>query len=207
MKFQSQCSDEKLCALAVDGDRIAEEHLAARYSRLVRICARPYFLAGGDSEDLIQEGMIGLLSAIRGFQPDRGSTFRTYAEICIRHRLYSAVKSAAGGKHSPLNQSVSIDSSLFEEVSSSYSYGERSLPAGDPEDMLISREDREIQLKGLREKLSGYEKIILDFYLDGLSCQEIAQKTGKTFKSVDNAVQRIRRKAAPFLTSGGISVS
>ena len=94
-----------------------------------------------------------------------------------------------------------------QEVSSSYSYGERSLPAGDPEDMLISREDREIQLKGLREKLSGYEKIILDFYLDGLSCQEIAQKTGKTFKSVDNAVQRIRRKAAPFLTSGGISVS
>ena len=92
-----QHSDEFLCALAASGDREAEECLAARYSRLVRICARPYFLAGGDSEDLLQEGMIGLLSAIRGFHPEKEAVFRTYAEVCIRNRVLSAVKNAARG--------------------------------------------------------------------------------------------------------------
>ncbi len=202
-----ECSDETLCSMAADGDRIAEEMLAARYSRLVRICARPYFLAGGDSEDLIQEGMIGLLSAIRGFQPEREVVFRTYAEVCIRNRLYSAVKSAARGKHDPLNQSVSMDSSLCKEDIKGFSYAASPVPGTDPEDMLINREDRRAQMDALVERLSDFEKTILGLYLDGLSCGEIARRVGKAPKSVDNAVQRIRRKAAPFLTSGGISES
>ena len=200
-------SDEDLCAMAVSGDRYAEEALAVRYSRLVRICARPYFLAGGDSEDLIQEGMIGLLSAVRGFRPERETVFRTYAEVCIRNRLYSAVKSAARGKHDPLNQSVSMDSSLFHQDLEEYACAAQPMPATDPEDMLISREDRKAQMDTLVEKLSGFERTVLRLYLDGLPCGEIAQRVGKAPKSVDNAVQRIRRKAAPFLNSGDISES
>lgn len=203
MEFNSQQSDEVLCGFAAAGDREAEECLASRYSRLVRACARPYFLAGGDSEDLIQEGMIGLLTAIRGFQPEKEAVFRTYAEVCIRNRVCSAVKTAARGKHSPLNQSVSIDSSLFDNGP----YSVQPMPAEDPEDVLISREDREIQIKILLSKLSEFEKKILKLYLEGLSCREIALRVDRPLKSVDNAVQRIRRKAAPFLISGDISVS
>lgn len=196
-------SDEILCGLAVSGDRIAEECLAARYSRLVRVCARPYFLAGGDSEDLIQEGMIGLLSAIRGFCPEKEASFRTYAEVCIRNRLCSAVKAAARGKHSPLNDSVPFSVTSLDEASC----GARPQHMDDPEDMLISREDRENQMSVLHSKLSGFEKTVLEFYLDGQSCREIARQTGRSVKSVENAVQRIRRKAAPFLTTGEISES
>lgn len=198
-----QQSDEILCELAASGDREAEEHLAARYSRLVRICARPCFLAGGDSEDLIQEGMIGLLSAIRGFRPEKEAVFRTYAEVCIRNRLWSAVKTAARSKHGPLNHSVSFDSAPLDNGA----YQVRPSTAEDPEDMLISREDEERLVKNLHSRLSDFEKVVLGFYLDGLSSQEIAQRVGKPQKSVENAVQRIRRKAAPFLTSGDISES
>ena len=101
-------SDEALCALAAAGERVAEEQLVTRYTRLVRACARPYFMAGGDSEDLIQEGMIGLLSAIRGFESGKEAGFRTYAEVCIRNRLRSAIKAAARDKHTPLNRLTGI---------------------------------------------------------------------------------------------------
>lgn len=194
-----QQSDESLCGLAASGDREAEECLASRYSRLVRVCTRPYFLAGGDSEDLIQEGMIGLLSAIRGFRPEKEAVFRTYAETCIRNRVRSVVKSAIRGKHSPLNDSVSIDSPQFDIATPP--------PVEDPEGVLINRENWESQRKTLQKILSDFENAVLELYLDGLSCREIALKVGKPLKSVDNAVQRIRRKAAPFLTSGDISVS
>ncbi len=194
-----QQSDERLCELAASGDREAEEYLASRYSRLVRACARPYFLAGGDSEDLLQEGMIGLLSAIRGFRSEKETVFRTYAETCIRNRIRSAVKSAIRGKHSPLNDSVSIDSTQFDDITP--------FSVDDPEGVLISREDRKSQRRALQEMLSDFESTVLELYLDGLSCREIAQRTGRSPKSVDNAVQRIRRKAAPILTSGDISVS
>lgn len=200
-------SDETLCALAASGDREAEERLAVRYSRLVRSCARPYFLAGGDSEDLIQEGMIGLLSAIRGFRPEKEAQFRTYAEVCVRNRVRSAVKAAARGKHSLLNRSLSFDSPLFDDVSDAYPYGAQASPMSDPEDLLISREDWQARRKALEEKLSGFEKSVLALYLDGFSCGEIAQQVGRTSKSVENAVQRIRRKAVPFLVPGDISES
>ncbi len=194
-----QQTDEVLCRRAASGDREAEECLATRYSRLVRICARPYFLAGGDSEDLIQEGMIGLLSAIRGFRDEGGAVFRPYAEVCVRNRINSAVKKAVCGKHSPLNGSVSIDSPLFTGTVDS-------LPVDDPEDILISREEREARMNALRGKLSDFETTVLELYLNGLSCREIALQTRRFPKSVDNAVQRIRRKAAPFLTTGDISI-
>ena len=100
-------TDEELCAIAAEGNLMAEEILVARYHRLVRICARPYFLVGGDSEDLIQEGMVGLLNAIREYQVGKETSFRTFAEVCIRNRLYTVLRAAACDKHSPLNRFVS----------------------------------------------------------------------------------------------------
>lgn len=193
-----ECSDEVLCNLATRGDRVAEETLVARYNRLVRICARPFFLAGGDSEDLIQEGMIGLVSAIRGFQAGREAKFRTYAEVCIKNRIRSAARAASRDKHSPLNQSVSLGAPLLDQAAEGYGNDELRQRTESPEDMLIGREEREDRMTSLLERLSRFEKMVLDLYLDGFSYSEIALRLDKPVKSVDNAVQRIRQKAAEW---------
>ena len=200
-------SDEVLCALVSQGDRAAEEELASRYGRLVRSCSRPYFLVGGDSEDLIQEGMIGLLSAIRTFQPGHDAVFSTYAEVCVRNRIRSAVRAAARDKHAPLNQSLPLLDSVIDEDSGAYPYGTSSSRPESPEELLIGREEQESRMRTLLSHLSRFEKTILESYLYGLSYSEIAERAGKSLKSVDNAVQRIRRKVAHVLTSGDISVS
>jgi len=197
------CSDEELSARAAAGDRAAEELLVARYHRLVRTCARPFFLAGGDSEDLTQEGMFGLLKAVREYHADKEASFRTFAEICIRSRLYSALRDTARDKHKPLNQSVSLDTPDFD--SNSYTSGTSNLAQRDPEDSIIDRERTAALLSGVRKQLSEFEAKILGYYLDGLSCREIAETVGKPPKSVDNAVQRIRRKVAQQLLSGEFS--
>lgn len=199
--------DESLCALAACGDRTAEECLVTRYTRLVRQCARPYFLAGGDREDLIQEGMIGLLSAIRGFDASRGARFRTYAEVCVHHRLLSAMKAAARIKHMPLNSSISLRDTQFDREANPCSSGTDRQRSENPEDMLIHREERQQRMSALRRQLSRFERTVLALYLDGLSYGEIGLRLGKSPKSVDNAVQRVRRKVAPFLISGDISAS
>lgn len=198
MDPQCERSDEVLCSLATCGDRVAEEQLVARYNRLVRVCARPYFLAGGDSEDLIQEGMIGLISAIRGFQANRETGFRTYAEVCIKNRIRSAARAASRDKHSPLNQSVSLGSVLLDRAADGYGSGELQQSSESPEDMLIGREEREARMASVLKRLSQFEKMVLDLYLDGFSYSEIALRLNKPVKSVDNAVQRIRRKAAEW---------
>lgn len=200
-------SDEVLCGLAAQGDRQAEEGLVTRYTRLVRICARPYFLAGGDGEDLIQEGMIGLVSAIRGFSPDRGVLFRTYAETCIRNRLRTAVRFAARERNTPLNSSLSLDAPQFEENAESYRELFGSGQDRDLEEALIHKEEWEGRMGDLRGRLSTLEKAVLKLYLEGFSYHEIALQTGKDPKAVDNAVRRIRRKAAPFFSSGDTSES
>ena len=198
-------SDEELCRLVSQEDRLAEELLVTRYSRLVRTCARPYFLIGGDSEDLTQEGMIGLMNAVREYDASKAASFRTFAETCIRNRLYSALRSAAGDKHLPLNQSVPLDTPFFD--SNSYTSGTGNLAERNPEDFLIDREHAQSLLTGVRKQLSEFEAKILGYYLDGLSCREIADTVGKPPKSVDNAVQRIRRKVAQHLLSGDLSDS
>ena len=186
-----QCSDERLCAFAAQGSAEAEDVLVVRYSRLVRACARPLFLAGGDSEDLIQEGMLGLLHAMRTYDEARQAQFRTYAERCIRSRLISAVRAAGRDKHAPLNNSISLETPLFDTAD-----GYPSTRGDNPEDMLIDREDWNERLSALNDQLSGFEATIFRLYLSGLSYGEIARQTGKTAKSVDNAVQRIRRKVS-----------
>ena len=198
-------SDEALCALAASGNREAEEVLVARYNRLVRTCARPFFLIGGDSEDLTQEGMVGLIKAVREYDAAKEASFRTFAEICIRNRLYSVLRAAARDKHSPLNQSVPLDTPFLD--SNSYTSGTSHLAQRNPEDFLIDREHTAALLAGVRKQLSEFEAEILGYYLDGLSCREIAETVGKPPKSVDNAVQRIRRKVARQLQSGDLSKS
>ena len=200
-----QRTDEELALLARDGDREAEELLVARYHRLVRTCARPYFLAGGDSEDLTQEGMFGLLKAVREYHAEKEASFRTFAEICIRSRLYSVLRDMARDKHKPLNQSVSLDTPDFD--SNSYTSGTSNLAQRNPEDHMIDRERTAALLSGVRKQLSEFEAKILGYYLDGLSCREIADTVGRSPKSVDNAVQRIRRKVAQQILSGDFSKS
>ena len=198
-------TDEALCLLAKTGDRLAEELLVMRYFRIVRTCSRPFFLIGGDSEDLTQEGMIGLMNAVREYDPEKAASFRTFAENCIRNRLYSVLRWAAGGGRSPLNQSVPLDTPFFD--SNSYTSGTSNLAERNPEDFLIEQERARSLLSGVRKQLSEFEAKILGYYLDGLSCREIAETAGISAKSVDNAVQRIRRKMAQQLLSGDVSGS
>ena len=195
--------DEELCLLAAAGNRLAEETLVTRYNRLVRTCARPFFLAGGDSEDLTQEGMVGLITAVREYDARKEASFRTFAEICIRSRLYSVLRASARDKQQPLNQSLSLDDSHFD--SNPLTSGTNNLAQRNPEDFLIDREHTAALLSGVRKQLSEFEAKILGFYLDGLSCREIAKAVNKPPKSVDNAVQRIRRKVARQLLSGDLS--
>jgi len=195
-------SDEALCLGAAQGDSGAEAELVCRYGWLVRACARPLFLAGGDSEDLIQEGFLGLLTAIRSFRPERDAAFRTFAEICIRSRLHTAVRAAQGGKHAPLNHSVSYEPPLFDGTNA-YLFSS----AESPEDVVIGREELRERLEALKGRLSKFEAQILPPYLNGLSCGEIAQRVGRSQKSVDNAIQRIRRKTALQISSGVSSES
>lgn len=195
-------SDEQLCALSAKGEREAEELLVGRYSKLVRMCARPYFLAGGDSEDLIQEGMIGLISAIKDYTADR-SSFRTYAELCIRRRIYTAIQAATRYKHSPLNNSVSWE--LLKHDENRTRAVREKLTQRDPEDLLIARESADEIIKTSAGSLSALETEILGLYLLGLSYQEIAAEINKSTKSVDNAVQRIRRKLGRQINHGDIS--
>ena len=130
-------SDEALCRRAADGSREEEEALVRRYSGLVRSCARPLFLAGGDSEDLIQEGMFGLIRAIREYDGAKAASFRTFAEVCIRNRLISALRAASRDKHSPLNQSVPLDTPFFD--GNSYPLGALRASSADPEELIIDR--------------------------------------------------------------------
>lgn len=182
-------TDEALLKAARRGDRGAEETLIMRYTRLARACARPLFLAGGDSEDLVQEGLMGLLDAIREFDGSQGAAFATFARVCVQNRLRSAVRSAAREKHMALNAAVPWEGQEASE-------GGRGAAPKNPEDVVIAQENWREEVARLDRELSPFEREVLGQYLDGYSYQEIALATGKPPKAVDNAVQRIRRKLA-----------
>lgn len=206
MTDYSILSDQALQALAAAGDSGAEEALAERYVRSVRICARPLFLAGGDSEDLIQEGMLGLLSAIRQYDPSACVPFKTYAELCINRRLYSAVRSATRLKHLPLNNGVPLDSILSEESqpqATNYPEANRRIT----EEQVLARESEKELHSAFLQYLSSFEAKVLQLYLSGLSYAEMAAQTHKSEKSIDNAVQRIRRKLARLPNFSDFSAS
>lgn len=206
MTDYSILSDQALQALAAAGDSGAEEALAERYVRSVRICARPLFLAGGDSEDLIQEGMLGLLSAIRQYDPSANVPFKTYAELCINRRLYSAVRSATRLKHLPLNNGVPLDSILSEESqpqATNHPKANRRIT----EEQVLARESEKELHSAFSQYLSSFEAKVLQLYLSGLSYAEMAAQTHKSEKSIDNAVQRIRRKLARLPNFSDFSAS
>ena len=202
----SELDDNRLQELAAVGDRQAGERLVVTYMRLVRRCSRPFFLVGGAPEDLIQEGMLGLLSAIRQYDPKQNATFKTYAELCIKNRLLSAVKTDSRLKHNPLNDGLPLDLLLSEESQIPLlAYTE--LFRRTPEEQVLARENKMELQQSFKRCLSPMERNVLRLYLDGLSYQEIAEQTGKPIKAVDNAIQRIRRKLAQNLDSGVISKS
>ena len=207
MKHPNDLSDEQLQALALSGSAEAEEELIKRYSIVVKAGSRAYFLAGGDGEDLIQEGLIGLVSAIRNFSPQGGASFKTYAELCIRRRLYSAIRASYSKKNVSIDDCLSLESPFFDEnQADTLNVLHHAFQRG-PEDEIIDRENTSDFWENFLVCLSKLEAEILGFYLKGLSYQEIASEIKRPVKSVDNAVQRVRKKLTQFISSGDISKS
>ncbi len=177
-------TDETLVSMAQAGDKTAEAEILVRYRNLVRFYARKFFLVGGETEDLIQEGMIGLYQAIGGFKKENGEdrSFKKFASICVWRQIVDAVKKAAGKKNEPLKDYVSIadESVLFTEP--------------DPEQLMILNDDRKELNDKMSRILTDTEFKVFTMYMDGRSCAEICEITGKEYKSVDNAVQRSKQK-------------
>ena len=206
MTDYTEFSDEILQPMAASGDADAEEQLIVRYRRLVIACARGYFLIGGDREDLVQEGMMGLLSAIRTYDSKKQASFCTYAELCITRRMITAVHSASRKKHTPLNEGVSLDDILSDEIfinESGFTEAFRRIP----EEQVLARESADEMIHTYTQYLSKLESEVCKLFLQGLSYGEIAAQTGRSPKSIDNAVQRIRRKLARYPNLGDSSES
>lgn len=195
-KNYKEYSDELLVDMARHGDEKAGDFLLKKYKDFVRSKARAYFLVGGDSDDLIQEGMIGLYNAIGHYDESMASSFMTYAAICINNKLISAVSADGRQKNAPLNGYVSIYSSITDETGEEASLSDV-LPDTEninPEAIILNEEQEKLTINRLLGKLSALEKEILSYYMEGMSYSEIAKLIGKTEKSVDNAIQRIRLK-------------
>lgn len=181
--------DEALVRLAQEGDKAAIEELLRRHSGLVRSCARGFFLVGGETEDLIQEGMIGLYHAIVDYKScEDGSSFKNFAYLCISRRIIDAVKHAASKKNSPLNAGVGLPDEELAGVDQL-----------NPEDLLILSDERKELKQTMSRALSDFEFKVTTMYVDGMSCAEICEATGKSGKSVDNALQRSKRKLQEVL--------
>ena len=196
----STMTDEQIVELAREGDNVAQEYLINKYKNFVRAKARSYFLIGADKEDIIQEGMIGLYKAIRDFRPDKLSSFRAFAELCITRQIITAIKTATRQKHIPLNSYVSLNKPIYDEDS------DRTLldvisgtRITDPEELVISREEFDDIEEKMGEILSSLEWRVLMYYLEGKSYQEIAVDLDRHVKSIDNALQRVKRKLERYL--------
>ncbi|MBQ5778183.1 MAG: sigma-70 family RNA polymerase sigma factor [Oscillospiraceae bacterium] len=185
-KFLS-LTDEELVACIRGGDPGAEEALILRYTSYVRSFTRPYFLVGGDSEDLIQEGLLGLIRAVSEFDASRDVTFKTFAIACVRNRVYSAIRNSNREKNAPLRDFVSLESLVPDSAVFPGAFP-------DPAEDIINREAYAELLKEAEGKLSKLEREILGLYLEGISYAEISERLSKKPKSVDNAIQRIRKK-------------
>ncbi len=198
----AQMSDEELCLLAQEqADGFALEFLLNRYKNFVRSRARSYFLIGADHEDIVQEGMIGLYKAIRDFRPEKLASFRAFAEMCVTRQIITAIKTATRQKHIPLNSYVSLNKPIFDEES------DRTLldviseaRITNPEELLIGQEELTNIESRIGKMLSPLEWEVLLAYLDGRSYQEIAEELGRHVKSIDNALQRVKRKMEKLLS-------
>lgn len=192
--------DEKIIEFIHNGDTIAQDYIIYKYKNLVRVKSRTYFLIGADKEDIIQEGMIGLYKAIRDFKKDKLSSFHSFAELCVTRQIITAIKAATRQKHIPLNSYVSLNKSVDEgETVKSYIDLLVETSISSPEDILIGQEDKNYIEKNIAENLSDLECRVLYLYMQGKSYMEIANITDKNEKSIDNAIQRIRRKVEKIL--------
>lgn len=187
--------DEDVAVEAKGGNIEAQEYLISKYEMFVKTKAKSYFLIGADKEDIYQEGMIGLYKAIRDFNPHKLASFRAFAELCITRQIITAIKTATRQKHIPLNTYISLNKPVYEEES------ERTLldilsgiKISDPEELIISKEEIERMEKEISNALTELEMEVLTSYLDGKSYQEIACDLDRHAKSIDNALQRVKRK-------------
>lgn len=192
--------DEEIVMEAKNGNNRAQECLISKYENFVKAKAKSYFLIGADKEDIYQEGMIGLYKAIRDFNPEKLSSFKAFAELCVTRQIITAIKTATRQKHIPLNTYVSLNKPIYEEES------ERTLldvlsgiKISDPEELMISKEQMDYIETKIEEVLSGLELEVLTSYLDGKSYQEIACDLERHSKSIDNALQRVKRKLEKYL--------
>jgi RNA polymerase sporulation-specific sigma factor len=193
--------DGFLIALAKQGDRTAYDRLVRRYHGFVRLKASSYFLAGGDSEDLIQEGLVGLYKAIRDYRTDRESSFRNFAELCITRQIITAVKTATRNKHTPLNQYVSFSSTPAAAGDDVPTLDQTIAgpSVNDPVNRVISSEELRSLVGCLSTALSELESRVLSLYLDGCSYEQVGERLDCDTKTVDNALQRVKRKVGAHL--------
>ncbi|MDN5277880.1 MAG: polymerase sporulation-specific sigma factor [Clostridiales bacterium] len=192
--------DEEIVEDAKKGDAEALEYLIYKYKNFVKAKARSYFLIGADREDIVQEGMIGLYKAIRDYRQDKLSSFRAFAELCVTRQIITAIKTATRQKHIPLNSYISLNKPIYDEES------DRTLvdvisgaKVSDPEELIISREEFMNIENKINELLSDLEQEVLISYLQGKSYQEIAVDLDRHVKSIDNALQRVKRKLERYL--------
>lgn len=193
-------SDEEIVRYAQNANGAALEYLLNKYKNFVRTKARSYFLIGADHEDIVQEGMIGLYKAIRDYRDDKQKSFRAFAELCVTRQIITAIKTATRQKHIPLNNYVSLNRPIYDEDS------DRTLldviteeVPSNPEEMLINREDLSVIEGRIGQMLSELEKEVLVHYMEGKSYVEIGEAMGRHVKSIDNALQRIKRKLLKYL--------
>lgn len=196
-------TDEQVVELVHQGNTEALDYLITKYRLFVKAKARSYFLIGADKEDIVQEGMIGLYKAIRDFKGDKLSSFRAFAELCITRQIITAIKTATRQKHIPLNSYVSLDKPIYDEES------DRTLmdviisaESEDPEHLMINREEYSHLEEKISEILSELEQQVLALYLDGQSYNEISEELNRHVKSIDNALQRVKRKLERHLEIG-----
>jgi RNA polymerase sporulation-specific sigma factor len=199
-KNYEHLEDEEVVELVHQGDSDALDYLIHKYKNFVRAKARSYFLVGADREDIVQEGMIGLYKAIRDFKEDKQTSFKAFAELCITRQMITAIKMATRQKHIPLNSYVSLDKPIYEDDSARTLMDVLSgAKVMNPEELIINREEVDSIEGKISELLSDLERKVLLLYLDGRSYQEISEELNRHVKSIDNALQRVKRKLEKYV--------
>lgn len=192
--------------IAANGNVNAIEYIVNSFKGIIKQKAKSFFVSGADSDDLVQEGMIGLLKAIRDYSPDKNASFKTFADLCISRQIFTAIKASRCKKHIPLNSYISLYKEIGDNDGNEHYFvdeldtGEQS----DPMQEIIRQEEFNDVSKALSERLSKFELLVLSKYMEGKNYREIAKELNRTEKSVDNALQRIKQKATKALTSGGV---
>ena len=195
-------TDEELIGVLRKGDKDAEEVLIQRYKWLVKVKSRTYFLSGADRDDIVQEGMIGLYKAIKDYDPDKYSSFRTFSDLCISRQMISAVKRSNRIKNIPLNEYVSFSRTVGDEEGRTVLDLLSGPESDNPEDRVMHKEDLIYIEKFMDEKLTDHEKKVAGLYIEGKSYRDIARILGKSRKSVDSALQRVKKKLENYVVSG-----